>query len=179
MHQQATRAGLPPELVLAVIDVESNFDRFAISSSSALGLMQVMPFWVKELGQGDKNLLFDIDFNVLLGCQILKYYLDMEHGDLVGPRPLQRQHWAGAPTPTASSTGSARSGSSPSLGRNSKDLKSSVFIASYSLFFDCYIIYLRSRRALPKPVAQRGERFVGAVSDDLDAPVRQVLCETL
>jgi soluble lytic murein transglycosylase-like protein len=83
VHQQATHAGVAPELVLAVIDVESNLDRFAISSASALGLMQVMPFWVKELGQHDKNKLFDIEFNVLLGCNILKYYLDMEHGDLV------------------------------------------------------------------------------------------------
>lgn len=83
VHHHATRAELPPELVLAVIDVESNFDRFAISSASALGLMQVMPFWVKELGHADKNLLFDIDFNVLLGCHILKYYLDMEDGDLI------------------------------------------------------------------------------------------------
>lgn len=83
VHQQATRAGVPPELVLAVIDIESDFDRFAISSASALGLMQVMPFWVKELGQSDKNVLFNIEFNVLLGCRILKYYLDMEEGDLV------------------------------------------------------------------------------------------------
>ncbi|HEY8522034.1 MAG TPA: lytic transglycosylase domain-containing protein [Gammaproteobacteria bacterium] len=83
VHRQATRAGLAPELVLAVIDVESNFDRFAISSASALGLMQVMPFWVTELGYTDKNKLFDIQFNILLGCQILKYYLDMEKGDLV------------------------------------------------------------------------------------------------
>jgi soluble lytic murein transglycosylase-like protein len=83
VHRLATHADLAPELVLAVIDVESDFDRFAISSASALGLMQVMPFWVKELGHSDKNLLFDIEFNVLLGCQILKYYLDMEKGDLV------------------------------------------------------------------------------------------------
>jgi soluble lytic murein transglycosylase-like protein len=83
VHQQATRAEIPPELVLAVIDVESDFDRFAISSASALGLMQVMPFWVKELGHSDKNQLFDIEFNVLLGCRILKYYLDMEDGDLI------------------------------------------------------------------------------------------------
>jgi soluble lytic murein transglycosylase-like protein len=83
VHQQAMHAHIAPELVLAVIDVESDFDRYAISSSSALGLMQVMPFWVKELGRKDKNALFDIDFNVLLGCRILKYYLDMEHGDLV------------------------------------------------------------------------------------------------
>jgi len=83
VHRQATHAGVPPELVLAVIDVESNFDRFAISSASALGLMQVMPFWVPELGYKDKNQLFDIETNVLLGCQILKYYLDVERGNLV------------------------------------------------------------------------------------------------
>ena len=83
VHMQATRAGVEPELVLAVIDVESNFDHFAISSATALGLMQVMPFWVPELGYKDKNQLFDIEINVLLGCRILKYYLDMERGDLV------------------------------------------------------------------------------------------------
>lgn len=83
VHRHATRAGVPPELVLAVIDVESNFDRFAISSATALGLMQVMPFWVPELGYRDKNQLFDIETNVLLGCRILKFYLDVEGGDLV------------------------------------------------------------------------------------------------
>jgi soluble lytic murein transglycosylase-like protein len=83
VHYQATRAGLEPELVLAVIDVESNFDRFAISSATALGLMQVMPFWVPELGYKDKNQLFNIEINVLLGCRILRYYLDMERGDIV------------------------------------------------------------------------------------------------
>jgi soluble lytic murein transglycosylase-like protein len=83
VHHHATRAGLPPELVLAVIDVESNFDRFAISSASALGLMQVMPFWVDELGYGDKNVLFNVELNILIGCRILKYYLDMEDGDLI------------------------------------------------------------------------------------------------
>ncbi len=83
VHGHATRAGLAPELVLAVIDVESNFDRFAISSASALGLMQVMPFWVDELGYDDKNVLFDIRQNVLIGCYILKHYLDMENGDLI------------------------------------------------------------------------------------------------
>jgi len=85
VHQQATRTELPPELVLAVIDVESNFDHFAISSAFALGLMQIMPFWLDELevGDGDINQLFDIELNVLLGCRILKYYLDMEDGDLI------------------------------------------------------------------------------------------------
>ena len=83
VHKQATRTGVAPELVLAVIDIESNFDRYAISSATALGLMQVMPFWVPELGYKDKNQLFNIEINVLLGCRILKYYLDMERGDLV------------------------------------------------------------------------------------------------
>jgi soluble lytic murein transglycosylase-like protein len=83
VHRQATAVDLPPELVLAVIDVESRFDRFAISTANALGLMQVMPFWIEEVGETDMNLLFDIDFNVLLGCRILKYYIEMEEGDLV------------------------------------------------------------------------------------------------
>ena len=83
VHHRANEVSLDPELVLAVIDVESNFDRFAISSASALGLMQIMPFWVKEVGFSDMNMLFDIDFNILLGCQILRYYLDIEDGDLV------------------------------------------------------------------------------------------------
>jgi soluble lytic murein transglycosylase-like protein len=83
VHRHATVTGVQPELVLAVIDVESNFDRFAISTATALGLMQVMPFWVPELGYQDKNQLFDVEINVLLGCRILKYYLDLERGDLV------------------------------------------------------------------------------------------------
>ena len=83
VHYEATRSDVAPELVLAVIDVESSFDRYAISSASALGLMQIMPFWVKEVGREDKNELFDMRFNILLGCKILKYYLDMEGGDLV------------------------------------------------------------------------------------------------
>ena len=83
VHRNATRAHVPPELVLAVIDVESNFDRYAISGSSALGLMQVMPFWVPQLGYKDKNDLFKVETNTLLGCLILKYYLDLERGDLV------------------------------------------------------------------------------------------------
>ena len=82
VHRNAMRVHLEPEFVLAVIDVESNFDKFAISASSALGLMQVMPFWVPQLGYKDKNELFKIETNTLLGCQILRYYLDMERGDM-------------------------------------------------------------------------------------------------
>ena len=81
VHYEATRADLPPELVLAVIDVESNFDRFAISSANALGLMQVMPFWVDEIGRPEDN-LFEVPTNLRYGCTILRYYYDMEDGDL-------------------------------------------------------------------------------------------------
>lgn len=81
IHQEATRAGLHPELVLAVIDVESNFDRFAISSAGAQGLMQVMPFWLKEIGK-PRDSLFNVGTNLRMGCTILKYYLKKEKGDL-------------------------------------------------------------------------------------------------
>jgi len=81
VHVEATRAKLPPELVLAVIDVESDFKRFAISRSGALGLMQIMPFWLKEIGRPHAN-LFDPQTNLRLGCTILRYYLNKEHGDL-------------------------------------------------------------------------------------------------
>lgn len=80
-HYEATRAELPPELVLAVIDVESNFDRFALSHVGARGLMQIMPFWLDEIGRPDDN-LFYIGTNLRFGCTILKYYLDLEKGDL-------------------------------------------------------------------------------------------------
>ncbi len=81
IHREATRADLPPELVIAVIDIESRFDRFAISRSGAQGLMQVMPFWLDEIGEQDDNLM-DIDTNLRMGCTILKYYLDMEKGNI-------------------------------------------------------------------------------------------------
>ncbi len=83
VHQQAQRVNVSPELILAVIDVESNFDRYAISHAGALGLMQVMPFWVPELGYDDMNVLFNIELNVLLGARILRYYLDRENGDMI------------------------------------------------------------------------------------------------
>ena len=80
-HQEATRTELPPELVLAVIQVESNFDRFAISHAGARGLMQVMPFWLEELGRPGDN-LFHIRTNIRYGCTILKHYLERERGNL-------------------------------------------------------------------------------------------------
>ena len=81
VHFEATRVGLHPELILAVIEVESNFDRYAISVSGALGLMQVMPFWLDEIGRQDDNLLH-VDTNLRYGCTILKFYLEKENGDL-------------------------------------------------------------------------------------------------
>jgi soluble lytic murein transglycosylase-like protein len=82
VHYEASRAGLPPELVLALIEVESNFDRFAISHAGARGLMQVMPFWLDEIGRPDDD-LFDIETNLRFGCTILRHYLDRERGDRV------------------------------------------------------------------------------------------------
>ena len=81
VHLEAVRADLAPELVLAVIDVESNFDKYAISVAGARGLMQIMPFWLDEIGRPDDNLIH-IGTNLRFGCTILKYYLDMEDGDL-------------------------------------------------------------------------------------------------
>lgn len=80
VHQEATHAGLAPELVLSVIHVESNFDRFAISSAGARGLMQVMPFWLDELSRPEDD-LFDIRTNIRFGCTILRHYLDREKGN--------------------------------------------------------------------------------------------------
>lgn len=79
VHREATRVGLPPNLVLAVIQIESAFDRFAVSRAGALGIMQVMPFWKKEIGRDQDNLI-DMETNLRYGCTILKYYLDKEEG---------------------------------------------------------------------------------------------------
>ncbi len=81
IHYEATRAKLKPELVLAVIDVESNFQPYAVSRAGAHGLMQVMPFWLKEIGRPGDN-LFRIQTNLRMGSTILRYYLDKEKGNL-------------------------------------------------------------------------------------------------
>lgn len=87
VHYEAHRARIEPELVLSVIQVESNFNPYAISRAGAIGLMQVMPFWLKEIGKpGDS--LFRVQTNLRYGCTILKYYLDKEHGNRV--RALMR-----------------------------------------------------------------------------------------
>jgi soluble lytic murein transglycosylase-like protein len=81
VHFHALQSGLPPELVLAVIEVESRFDRFAISRVGAQGLMQVMPFWKDEIGRPTDNLT-DISTNLSYGCRILEFYLMQERGRL-------------------------------------------------------------------------------------------------
>ena len=86
VHSEARRASVPPELVLSVIEIESRFDRFAVSNAGALGYMQVMPFWLKELDRPYDN-LFSGPINLRMGCTILKFYIDRARGDLV--RALQ------------------------------------------------------------------------------------------
>jgi soluble lytic murein transglycosylase-like protein len=81
VHFYARQSDLPPELVLAVIQVESHFDRFAISRVGAQGLMQVMPFWKEEIGRPEDNLT-DMHTNLSYGCRILEFYLQQENGRL-------------------------------------------------------------------------------------------------
>jgi soluble lytic murein transglycosylase-like protein len=81
VHYEATRAGLDPQLVLGVIQHESNFRKYAVSSADARGFMQVMPFWVRLIGTADQN-LFQLRTNLRYGCTILRHYLDVENGDV-------------------------------------------------------------------------------------------------
>jgi soluble lytic murein transglycosylase-like protein len=81
VHYEATRAGLDPELVLGLIEVESGFKKYAVSRVGARGYMQVMPFWVNEIGTQEQN-LFHLRVNLRYGCTILRHYLDIEKGNL-------------------------------------------------------------------------------------------------
>lgn len=81
VYYEATRAGLDPQLVLGLIQVESGFKKYAVSSAGARGYMQVMPFWVRLIGNQDSN-LFHMRTNLRFGCTILRHYLDIEKGDL-------------------------------------------------------------------------------------------------
>lgn len=80
VHREARKAQLKPDLVLALIEVESNFDSYAVSRVGAQGLMQVMPFWKNEIGRDDDNLTH-IDTNLSYGCRILQFYLKKENGN--------------------------------------------------------------------------------------------------
>ena len=81
LHYEATRAGIDPQLMLALIQVESNFRKYAVSSAGARGYMQVMPFWAGLIGRKEDN-LFNLRTNLRYGCVILKHYLDIEKGNL-------------------------------------------------------------------------------------------------
>ncbi|WP_009523818.1 transglycosylase SLT domain-containing protein [Imbroritus primus] len=82
VYYESKRAGLEPSLVLGLIQVESNFRKYAISSAGARGLMQVMPFWTRSIGDGDERKLFHLQSNLRYGCTILRHYIDRENGDL-------------------------------------------------------------------------------------------------
>ncbi len=79
---ESKRKGLEPALVLGLIQVESGFRKYAISSAGARGYMQVMPFWARTIGDGDASRLFHMQTNLRFGCVILRHYLDIERGDL-------------------------------------------------------------------------------------------------
>jgi soluble lytic murein transglycosylase-like protein len=81
VQYEASRAGLDPQLVLSLIQHESNFRKYAVSSASARGYMQVMPFWVRLIGNSDHD-LFNLRTNLRYGCTILRFYIDRESGDL-------------------------------------------------------------------------------------------------
>lgn len=91
VHFEAIRAGLDPQLVLALIQVESSFRKFAVSRSGARGYMQVMPFWIRLVGRKGDN-LFNLRLNLRYGCVILKHYLKVDRGDLF--RALARYNGA-------------------------------------------------------------------------------------
>jgi len=80
VHYEATRAGLDPQLVLGVIQVESGFRKYAVSRAGARGYMQVMPFWITLIGESGQN-LFNLRTNLRYGCTILRHYLKIERGD--------------------------------------------------------------------------------------------------
>src|SRR5437867_4418986 len=116
VQYEAARAGLDPQLVLALIQQESNFRKYAVSSVGARGYMQVMPFWLRQIGTAEHD-LFTLRTNLRYGCTILRYYLDLENGDLY--RALGRyngslgrveypsavlasmQRWLGSPAPAS------------------------------------------------------------------------------
>ena len=81
VHYEAKRAGLDPQLVLGLIQVESAFRKYAVSRAGARGYMQIMPFWSKLIGTADQN-LFHLRTNLRYGCVILRHYLDIENGNL-------------------------------------------------------------------------------------------------
>ena len=132
VQYEASRAGLDPQLVLGLIQHESNFRKYAVSSAQARGYMQVMPFWVRQIGNAEHD-LFNLRTNLRYGCTILRYYLDRENGDYF--RALGRyngslgrpeypdavlaamRHWMWNPSPASSGAGPAPLGMNTSSTR--------------------------------------------------------------
>ena len=81
-HYEATRAGLDPQLVLALVDSLSSFSKYSISPDGARGYLHVHPAWFDLIGDGNINSLFDMRKNLRMGCSILRFYLDKENGDM-------------------------------------------------------------------------------------------------
>jgi Soluble lytic murein transglycosylase and related regulatory proteins (some contain LysM/invasin domains) len=81
IQYESVRAGLDPQLVLSLITIESRFNKYAISSAGARGIMQVMPFWQRQIGAQDQDLL-NVQTNIRFGCTILRHYLQLERGDM-------------------------------------------------------------------------------------------------
>ncbi|BDI04282.1 lytic transglycosylase domain-containing protein [Sphaerotilus microaerophilus] len=130
---EARRAGLEPALVLGLVEVESGFRKYAISSAGARGYMQVMPFWARTIGDGDASRLFHLQTNLRFGCVILRHYLDRERGDLFlalgryngsrgqAPYPTMvlgaRRRWEFKDGPTDAVPSAAATPSAPASGR--------------------------------------------------------------
>ena len=115
VHREASKAGLRPDLVLALIHTESHFNRFAISSVGAQGMMQVMPFWKAELGRPQDNLT-DNATNLRYGCTILSFYLRKENAISAAPWPATTAAWANRPTrPRLSASGMTFGTSNPDV----------------------------------------------------------------
>jgi soluble lytic murein transglycosylase-like protein len=91
IQYEATRAGLDPQIVLSVITIEGRFNKYAIGTSGEKGMMQIMPFWMEQIGSNNQN-LFDVQTNIRYGCTILRYYLKQEHGNMI--RALARYNGA-------------------------------------------------------------------------------------
>jgi len=179
VHYEARRVKLPPELVLAVIDVESNFDRFAVSRAGARGLMQVMPFWLDEIGRPDDN-LFHIDTNLRLGCTILRYYYDMEDGDL--QRALARYNgslgkswYPNRVLDKLRLTWRMKVGSGRSPRRTAGGLiGSEVSRRRHRRRFPRHVGDPRRLGPLPQPLLEPAERPGVAAGEHLHAPVAQI-----
>lgn len=101
LDYECTRAGLDRQMVLGLIQIESNFRRYAISTADARGLMQVMPFWTALVGDGNVRRLFEVRTNLRYGCVILRHYLDTERGELFRALGRYNGSLGEAPYPTA------------------------------------------------------------------------------